>query len=147
MIKKIIFISPWPAACWALLPANRFPKTCGKPSALQSAFLIKGDPTILFAKAVLDLFSTVIFASTMGYLIAMLFLPQAAVYTCLILLAPLLYPVLSGPVYGDFSATTGIISLVAGFNLLRIKEVKVMNFLPALLLIFPVSSLWINLFS
>lgn len=107
---------------------------------------IRGEHSFLFAKAALDLFSTAIFASTMGYFVALLFLPQAAVYTFLILLAPLLYPVLSGPAYGDFSATTGIISLVAGFNLLRLKEIKVMNFLPAMILIIPISSLWSNIF-
>ena len=46
-------------------------------------------------------------------------------------------------IIADFSATGGIITLCAGLSLAGIKkDMKVLNLLPALILIFLISSAW-----
>lgn len=58
----------------------------------------------------------------------------------------LIQPFITPEIIADFSATGGIITLCAGLRLTGIKrDMKVLNLLPALILIFVVSALWTTL--
>lgn len=105
-----------------------------------------GDPGILLTKSVLDLFTALIFAAELGALVALIALPQVAIQSALYFGAHLLAPVLTANVQADFSACGGIIMLATGLRICGIKIFPIVNMLPALVLIMPVSALWLRFF-
>lgn len=105
-----------------------------------------GNSSILLAKTILDFFTVIIFASTMGRFLSVIAVPQFVVMLTLFLLARVIYPLMSADMTADFSALGGILTMMAGFNLLRIKQTPVLNLLPAFLLSPILSKLWSMVF-
>ena len=104
---------------------------------------LTGDGSILITKAILDSVTAVIFGSLLGKIVPVLCIPQAIVYTCLFLVSGLIQPFITPDIIADFSAAGGIITFCAGLRLTGIKrDIKVLNLLPALILVFFVSSAW-----
>lgn len=101
-----------------------------------------GDPTLLLVKAILDLFTAPIFASTMGLSVALLALPQLAVQAALYLGATMILPLTTPDMLADFSACGGLIMFATGFRICGIKQFPVASMIPALLLVMPLSWLW-----
>lgn len=101
-----------------------------------------GNSSILLAKTILDFFTVIIFASTMGRFLSVITVPQFVVMLTLFLLARVIHPLMSVDMTADFSAPGGILTMMAGFNLLRIKQTPVLNLLPAFLLCSILSKLW-----
>lgn len=106
-----------------------------------------GDPNILLAKAVLDLFTAMIFATELGYAVALIALPQFAIQGALYLGATSLMPLTTPAMLADFSACGGIIMLATGLRICGIKIFPIVNMLPALALVMPVSAAWARLFA
>ena len=94
---------------------------------------ITGDPSLLLSKAVLDGFTALIFAASLGLSVCAIPLPQ-----CVILLANVLTPTM----FADLSACGGILTMAAGFRVSRIKSMPLVDLMPALLLVLPFSALW-----
>ena len=101
-----------------------------------------GDPTLLIIKGILDIFTSLIFASTMGYTLSILVIPQFLVQTLLYCGATLIVPFTNPDMLGDFSACGGIILLSIGLRICGIKNIPVGNMIPALILVMPLSWLW-----
>lgn len=88
---------------------------------------IAGDPSLLFSKAVLDGFTALIFASTLGKSICAIPLPQCVILLC---------------VFGAGRLLAGVLTMAAGFRVSKIKSVPLVDLMPALLLVMPFSLLW-----
>ncbi|XPV75156.1 MAG: DUF554 domain-containing protein [Desulfovibrio sp.] len=101
-----------------------------------------GDPTLLIVKSILDLFTASIFASTMGFTVSILVLPQFVIQTLLFFGASLILPITTPDMLADFSACGGLIMLATGFRICGIKQFPVANMIPALFLVMPLSYLW-----
>ncbi len=101
-----------------------------------------GDPTLLIVKSILDLFTAPIFASTMGFTVAILVVPQFIIQSLLYLASSLILPLTTPDMLADFSACGGLIMLATGFRICGIKQFPVGNMIPALLLAMPLSWLW-----
>ena len=101
-----------------------------------------GDPSILYIKAILDLFTSAIFATALGYAVATIAIPQLAIQLGLAALATLILPLTNPGMMADFSAAGGLIMLATGLRICGIKMFPVANMLPALLLVMPFSALW-----
>jgi len=101
-----------------------------------------GDPTLLIVKSILDLFTAPVFASTMGFTVGILVVPQFAIQTLLFLAASLILPLTTPDMLADFSACGGLIMLATGFRICGIKQFPVANMIPALLLVMPLSYSW-----
>ncbi len=93
---------------------------------------LEGNNEIIFVKSLMDGISSVMLAASFG---AGVFLSAGSVYVVqgsLVTLAAYL-SFLGGELYiGDFSAVGGLILLMLGVRLMSIKEIRVGNFLPAL---------------
>ncbi|WP_028537079.1 DUF554 domain-containing protein [Paludibacterium yongneupense] len=105
-----------------------------------------GDATILLTKSVLDLFTALVFAADLGVAVALIALPQILIQSLLFFSAHLLTPLVTPVMQADFSACGGLIMLATGLRICGIKIFPIVNMLPALLLIMPVSALWLHLF-
>lgn len=101
-----------------------------------------GDPSVLYIKAMLDLFTATIFATTLGYAVAIIALPLVIIQLCLAVLAAFILPLITPDMMADFSTAGGLIMLATGFRICGIKSFPVANMLPALLLVMPFSYLW-----
>lgn len=104
---------------------------------------LTGDGSILITKSILDFVTAVIFGSLLGRIVPVMCIPQAIVYTILFFVSGLIQPYITQEMIADFSAAGGIITLCAGLRLTGIKrDIKVLNLLPALVLVFFVSAGW-----
>lgn len=108
--------------------------------ALQSG--LNGDHTVLLTKAIMDLFTAVIFAITLGHMVSVVCLPEVVILLTLFFSAGLLMPLVSESMLGDFMACGGLLSIATGFRVAGIKNFPVGNMLPALVLVMPLSALW-----
>ena len=108
---------------------------------------LTGEGSILITKAVLDGVTACIFSALLGKIVLCLCIPQLAVYLTLFFVAGPVSPFISPEMIEDFSAVGGMITLVAGLRLGKIKtDIKVLNLLPGLILAFFVSAGWTALF-
>ena len=103
---------------------------------------ITGDSSLLMSKAVLDGFTALIFAATLGAAICAIPLPQAAILLLVFGVGKMLSGILTPVMFADFSACGGILTMAAGFRVSKIKSVPLVNLMPALILVLPFSALW-----
>ena len=103
---------------------------------------ITGKPDILLTKAVLDLFTALIFGAAMGMRVSLIALPQFLILAALYLSAGAIMPYISEPMLNDFTSCGGIIFLATGLRMCGIKIFPIINMLPALLVVLPLTHFW-----
>ena len=93
---------------------------------------VSGDPSFLYIKSVLDGFSAIAFAATLGWGV-LLSLAVIVVYQGgLAAGASLFAGLLSEPQLREMSAVGGLLVIGVGLKLLRIRDVQVADYLPAI---------------
>lgn len=98
--------------------------------AMEEGF---GDPpNLLLAKSVLDGFSSVALAASMGIGVMFAAIPLLIYQGGLTLLASSLRDVMADPVIAEMTAVGGLLLIGLGINILEIKKLKILNMLPAL---------------
>ena len=107
---------------------------------------ITGDPSILFAKSLLDLMTAGIFATALGVSVASIAIPQFIVQVALLFLGQSIMSLTTPDMVADFSGLGGIIMFVTGFRICGIKSFPVANMLPGLLIVMPISHFWVTTF-
>lgn len=105
-----------------------------------------GNHTVLIAKSILDFFTAAIFACNLGYVVAVIGLPQLIIFVTLFLLAGVIYPLTTPTMINDFRACGGILMLATGFRMLKLKMFPTADMIPAMLLVMPISWLWTYFF-
>ena len=102
-----------------------------------------GDGSILITKAILDGVTACIFGALLGKIVPWLAAPQLGIMLALFFLSTLVSPCITPAMNADFSAMGGIITLAAGLRMTRIKtDIRIINLLPSLPLVFLFSALW-----
>ncbi len=96
---------------------------------------MSGDHSILLAKSILDLFTAMIFACSLGMITALIAIPQAALFLLLFACARLIYPLTTPAMIGDFKACGGLIMLATGFRIAKIKDFPIADMSPAMILV------------
>lgn len=104
---------------------------------------IFGDSTLLLVKAVMDLLAAVFFAAAgAGWLQMLIAVPLGIILFGFYFLSRILMPHVTSDMIGDFSACGGMILLANALRMTKLKDPPVIDLVPALVLIFPVSWLW-----
>lgn len=108
---------------------------CVGPMAILGSISdgLRGDYALLAVKSVLDGFSAMAFASTMGVGVLFSTIPVLLYQGGITLLAGTAEAILTEPVIAELTATGGVMVLAIGLRLLNIRDIRVGNFLPALL--------------
>lgn len=101
-----------------------------------------GDNTILLAKSVLDLFTAMVFACSLGLVVSMISIPQLILFLALFAVAKLIVPMTTPTMINDFKACGGFILVATGFRVAGIRDFPIADMLPAMVLIMPLSALW-----
>jgi uncharacterized membrane protein YqgA involved in biofilm formation len=92
-------------------------------------------PNLYFAKSILDGFASIALAAGLGIGVIFAALPLFLYQAGLTLLARLLKTFLNDAITNELTAVGGLILIGLGINLLEIKKLKVLNLLPALLVV------------
>ena len=103
---------------------------------------LNGNPSILFAKSVLDGVAATVFTASLGAGVYLSILAVLVYQGGITLLAGLIRPFLSDLLIGQMSCVGSILIFAIGFNLLGVKKIKVGNLLPAMFL--PIVFLWLK---
>ncbi|KAB8312555.1 DUF554 domain-containing protein [Erwinia endophytica] len=105
-----------------------------------------GDTSVLIAKSFLDIFTAAIFATSLGFAVAIIAVPQLIIQLLLAYGAVHILPLTTPAMQADFSAVGGVLMFATGFRICGIKLFPVANMIPALILAMPVSSIWTHFF-
>lgn len=100
---------------------------------------INGDSSILISKAVMDILASLIFASRLGKPILFILLPQSCIMLSLFCISNFLTAFITANMIADFIAIGGLLTIILGMSILELITLKLVNLLPALIIIFPVS--------
>lgn len=103
-----------------------------------------GDHSILIAKSILDLFTALIFACTLGLVVSVIAIPQFIIFLVLFLLAGFIFPMTTSTMVNDFKACGGIIMLATGFRMIKVKMFPTADMIPGMILVMPVSWFWVT---
>jgi uncharacterized membrane protein YqgA involved in biofilm formation len=101
-----------------------------------------GDHSVLLTKSILDFFTAGIFATSLGYLVGFIFIPQIIILLALFFGATFILPMTTPALIADFTSLGGMIMLATGLRISGIKSFPVANMIPGLILVMPISHLW-----
>lgn len=101
-----------------------------------------GDHSILIAKSILDLFTAIIFACSIGVVVSSIAIFQVIIFIILFLCAGLIYPLCTPDMINDFKACGGFIMLATGFRMVKLKMFPIADMIPAMVLVMPISYIW-----
>lgn len=103
---------------------------------------LTGDCSLLYTKCVFDFFATVMFAAGMGRGVLFSALPILAFQGTVAATASWAGQVLTQDVVAEMTAVGGVLIMAMGISVSGIREIKMGNFLPAILLAPIVTRLW-----
>jgi len=92
-------------------------------------------PTILLTKSAMDGFSSIAFASVLGFGVIFSSIPVAIYQGTIVLITFLFSDMFNMAIVNELSAVGGILIVGLGINILEIREIKVINMLPSLVYI------------
>lgn len=94
---------------------------------------LTGDNSVLITKAMLDLVSSMMLASSLGIGVLLSAVAVFLIQGGLVLLAGLISPVMSVGAINEMTCAGSILIIMIGTNLMGITKIKVADFLPAIL--------------
>lgn len=105
---------------------------------------ISGDHTILISKSVLDFFTAMIFACTIGMAVPLVAVPQLVIFLTIFALARVIYPLTTPDMIADFKSCGGFLLIATGFRIAGMKPFPTADMIPAMIVVMPVSWMWTN---
>ena len=103
---------------------------------------LNGDLQILLVKSLLDGFAAIAFASALGLGVVFAALPVGVLQGSVALLAGVLGPLVSEPMFAALDAVGGVLVVGIALRLLDVAHLRVANLLPALLIAPTLVALW-----
>ena len=95
---------------------------------------LTGDNSVLITKAMLDLVSSMMLASSLGVGVLLAAVSVFVIQGGLVLLAELIAPIMQAGAINEMTCAGSILIMMIGTNLMGITKIKVADFLPAILL-------------
>lgn len=103
---------------------------------------MSADHSILYTKSILDFFTAFSFAATLGIAVSYIALPQFLVQSTLFYSAAFALHSVDLTMIANFQAVGGLITFAIGIRILKLREMNILNYTPALVLIFPLTMIW-----
>ncbi len=94
---------------------------------------LTGDDSVLITKAALDLVSSMILASTLGFGVLLASVSVLIIQGGLVLLSGLVAPFLDAGAINEMTCAGSLLIIMIGTNLMGITKIKVADFLPAII--------------
>ena len=117
---------------------------CASGTGIYGAIVsgMSGDHSILIAKSILDIFTAMIFACSLGRVTSLVAIPQAVIFLMLFFCAKLIFPLTTPAMVNDFKACGGFIMLATGLRIAKIKDFPIADMIPAMALVWLTSWAW-----
>ncbi|MBP1731727.1 MAG: ydfK [Deltaproteobacteria bacterium] len=103
-----------------------------------------GPPNLLLAKSVLDAFSSMALAASLGVGVLFSVIPLVLYQGGITLFAGSLQGFFTTPLINELTAVGGILLMGLGINLLEIKSFKILNMLPSLVIVVILASIFLR---
>ncbi len=103
---------------------------------------VNNDPNLLLVKSLMDGISSIALASALGIGVIFSVIPMLLYQGGLTVFASSVSVFFTDPIVNDLSATGGILLIGLGINILEIKQIKVINMIPALVFVVLLSFLF-----
>ena len=103
-----------------------------------------GPPNLLLAKSVLDAFSSMALAASLGVGVLFSVVPLVLYQGGITLFASSLQGFFTTPLINELTAVGGILLMGLGINLLEIKSFKILNMLPSLVIVVILASIFLR---
>ena len=94
-----------------------------------------GEPNLLLAKSVLDMFGSIILSASLGIGVIFSVIPLVIYQGGLTLFAGSLTGFLTDPIINELTAVGGLLLIGLGINILEIKKIKILNMIPSLIIV------------
>jgi uncharacterized membrane protein YqgA involved in biofilm formation len=94
-----------------------------------------GEPNLLLAKSVLDMFGSIILSASLGIGVIFSVIPLVIYQGGLTLFAGSLTGFLTDPIINELTAVGGLLLIGLGINILEIKKIKILNMIPSLVVV------------
>ena len=85
-----------------------------------------GDTTILFSKAIIDIFASIIFATRLGYPMLLITIPQFIIMGGLFFCSQFLMVFISNTMILDFISIGGLLTIILSLNMIGISIVSML---------------------
>lgn len=117
---------------------------CSSGTGIYGAMVsgMSGDHSILIAKSILDFFTALIFACSLGTVVSGIAVPQFLIFVVLYACAKIIFPLTNASMINDFKACGGFIMLATGFRIAKVKMFPIADMIPAMILVMPLSWIW-----
>ncbi|MBQ6529265.1 MAG: DUF554 domain-containing protein, partial [Clostridia bacterium] len=137
--KKLTELIPGQKAADNSLMVTSVVLFCASGTGIYGAIVsgMSGDHSILIAKSILDLFTAMIFACSLGMAASLVAIPQAVIFLLLFYCARLIFPLTTPSMVNDFKACGGLIMLATGFRIAKIRDFPIADMIPAMILVWP----------
>lgn len=93
---------------------------------------LNNDPSTLLAKAMIDGFSAIAFAATMGIGVALSAVPVFIYQGAITIMASWVEGIMTPAIITEMTATGGLLIMGIGLNILEVTKIRVGNLLPAI---------------
>jgi hypothetical protein len=103
-----------------------------------------GPPNLLLAKSVLDAFSSMALAASLGVGVLFSVIPLVLYQGGITLFAGSLQGFFTTSLINELTAVGGILLMGLGINLLEIKSFKILNMLPSLVIVVILASIFLH---
>ena len=142
--RKLANLVPRPDGADNALLVTAIVLFCASGTGLYGTIVsgMSGDHSILIAKSILDFFTAMIFACSLGPVTSLIAIPQAVIFLGLFFCARLIFPLTTPAMVNDFKACGGLIMLATGFRIAKIRDFPIADMIPAMILVWPVSWAW-----
>ena len=142
--KRLAKLIPGQGSADSTLPVTAIVLFCASGTGIYGAIVsgMSGDHSILIAKSILDIFTAMIFACSLGLVTSLIAVPQAVVFLILFFCARLIFPLTTPAMVNDFKACGGLIMLATGFRIAKIRDFPIADMIPAMILVWPLSYAW-----
>lgn len=94
-----------------------------------------GEPNLLLAKSMLDMFSSIILSASLGIGVIFSVIPLIIYQGGLTLFAGSLTGFFTDPIINELTAVGGLLLIGLGINILDIKSIKILNMIPSLIIV------------
>ena len=117
---------------------------CTSGTGLYGAIVsgMSGDHSILIAKSILDVFTAMVFACSLGAAVSLIAIPQAVLFLALFFCAKMIFPLTTPAMVADFKACGGLIMLATGLRIAKIRDYPIADMIPAMVLVWLTSYAW-----
>ena len=80
----------------------------------------------------------------MGIIVAFIAIPQCLIFLLLFFLAGVIFPLTTPEMISVFKACGGVLLIATGFRMAKLKDYPIADMIPSMILVMPMSWLWVN---